>query len=122
MKLSEAIEIGVQRVPIQTFRKYFDYSGAQVIAACAIGHAVLGCVDIKQAEAFIADSLNNPLDGYRTIDDTTEILNQKNGIMLCNWPSCKERKAYLGSMLTHLNDDHRMTSLQIVDWLKIRNL
>ncbi len=100
-ELGEAIDLGAQKRPRQSFGSY--YEGQQ--ASCALGAAYDGIYRIpSEATPAVYRDL------YRLFDclDFT--------IKWC--PVGCKKQIPLAALIVHLNDDHQWSREQIADWLR----
>lgn len=101
MRLSEAIKLGAMLKP-QGFGDYQTRNGG----ACALGSAM----DAVGVETDIQNSLTDLLLG--------QLLPATNTSAACPVKPCNDDFAReIGSVIVHLNDDHRWTREQIADWV-----
>lgn len=98
-ELAEAIKIGSSRGP-QCFGSYFDDRGG----SCALGAAYEGMYHLPREHGRVVPKHLERL--FRCLEDVTK-----------KCPVGCKKKLPLGSMIVHLNDDHRWTREQVVDWL-----
>lgn len=101
MRLSEAIKLGAMLKP-QGFGDYQTGDGG----ACALGSAL--------------DAVGVAADKQNGLTDLSLALRfpAVNTPATCPWKLCRDTFAHeIGSVITHLNDDHCWTRERIADWV-----
>ena len=100
LELADAIAEGARRRPHQAFGEYFSDQGG----SCALGAAYEGAYSLPDDVHAVRPRLDR-------LFDCLENVRRK-----C--PSGCNKRLPLNSIILHLNDDHRWTREQIVEWLK----
>lgn len=106
MKMSEAIRVGA-KLGIQHFGWMFGDDGS----SCAMGAAFRGVHGNKSvAEACLVGPRSSwfPADWYYILDSGQE---------LC--PLCKQKEPGVSWVVTHLNDDHKLSREAIAEWVEV---
>ena len=112
MKLSEALQKGRSDNPQvrQCTGAYFEEDGSVVEAACAVGFIMLGSMEKGHKEVPTNQSLTKA--GLEEVDKRVD----------CPDEDCSLTNKRVIGMILHLNDTHRYTIEQIVQYLKENKL
>lgn len=102
----------------QTTRDFFTYGEDadrnEIVAACAIGQAAVNLKSkfvAMESQFFIASTLLQNMDNIRVMNKETYFTGSHKTTLRPN------AAAYLGGLITHLNDVDHFTFEEIADWL-----